>query len=196
MNELGNTLKSGWESSGSSITPPPIPAQLISEAQRLNKESIKFQWSTLLILGSSFLMMCYFLLFYFDFRETLSHVGVAIMLGFFLLRIVLEAFSILEGRKKEATDSATESLEKEKKYLELRLRIHGFYTFLTLSAYTLGFLLLLPEFSKYISSFWMAALVCSYFIPGIILTLLIRKNVQKELRELRTVVELRRRILE
>lgn len=196
MNELGNTLKSGWASSGSSITPPPIPAQLISEAQRLNKESMKFQWSTLLILGSSFLMMCYFLLFFFGFRETLSHVGVAIMLGFFLLRIVLEAFSILEGRKKEATDSATESLEKEKKYLELRLRIHGFYTFLTLSAYTLGFLLLLPEFSKYISSFWMAAMVCSYFIPGIILTLLIRKNVQKELQELRTVVELKKKILE
>ncbi|WP_111670343.1 hypothetical protein [Algoriphagus litoralis] len=195
MNELGQTLKSGWKSSGSDITPPHIPAQLISEAQRLNRESKKFQWSTLLILGSTFLMMCYFLLVYFGFRETLSHVGVGIMLGFFLLRFVLEAFSIVEGGKKEATDSAIESLEKEKKYLELRLRIHGFYTFLTLSAYTLGFLLLLPEFSKYISSFWMGALVCSYFIPGIILTLLIRKNVQKELRELRMVVELKEKIL-
>jgi amino acid transporter len=195
MNELGQTLKSGWKSSGSDITPPHIPAQLISEAQRLNRESKKFQWSTLLILGSTFLMMCYFLLVYFGFREALSHVGVVIMLGFFLLRIVLEAYSIMEGGKKEATDSAIESLEKEKKYLELRLRIHGFYTFLTLSAYTLGFLLLLPEFSNYISSFWMAALVCSYFIPGIILTLLIRKNVQKELRELRMVVELKEKIL-
>jgi hypothetical protein len=195
MNELGNTLKSGWKSSGSSINPPPIPTQLISEAQRLNQESVKFQWSTVLILGSTFLMMCYFLLVYFGFREILSHIGVAVMLGFFLLRIVLEAYSILEGRKKEATVSAVESLEKEKKYLELRLRIHGFYTFLTLGAYTLGFLLLLPEFSKYISSFWMAALVCSYFIPGIILTLLIRKNVQKELRELRMVVELKEKIL-
>lgn len=195
MNELGNTLKSGWKSSGSSITPPPIPSQLISEAQRLNQESVKFQWTTVLILGSTFLMMCYFLLVYFGFREILSHIGVAVMLGFFLLRIVLEAYSILEGRKKEATVSAVESLEKEKKYLELRLRIHGFYTFLTLGAYTLGFLLLLPEFSKYISSFWMAALVCSYFIPGIILTLLIRKNVQKELRELRMVVELKEKIL-
>lgn len=196
MNELGKTLKSGWASSVSSITPPPIPERLISEAQRLNKESIKFQWSTLLILGSTFLMMCYFLLFYFGFREPLSHVGVALMLGFFLLRIVLEAYSIVQGRKKEATDSASGSLEKEKKYLELRLRIHGFYTYLTLSVYTVGFLLLLPEFSKYISAFWMAALVSSYFIPGIILTLLIRKNVQKELQELRTVVELRKRILE
>lgn len=195
MNELGQKLKSGWNSSGSDVTPPPISVQLISEARGLNRESKKFQWSTLLILGSTFLMMCYFLLFYIGFREMLSHVGVAIMLGFFLLRILLEAYSILEGGKKEATDSALESLEKEKKYLELRLRIHGFYTFLTLSAYTLGFLLLLPEFSKYISSFWMGALVCSYFIPGIILTLLIRKNVQKELRELRMVVELKEKIL-
>ena len=56
MNELGQTLKSGWKSSGSDITPPHIPAQLISEAQRLNRESKKFQWSTLLILGSTFLM--------------------------------------------------------------------------------------------------------------------------------------------
>lgn len=196
MNELGQTLKSGWKSSGSSITPPPLPEQLISEAQRLHGESQKFQRGNLLILGSSFLMMCYFLLFYFGFRELLSHVGVVLMLGFFLLRIVLEAYSVLEGRKKEASDSATESLEKEKKYLSLRLKIHSTFTYLTLSAYTLGFLFLLPEFSKYISSFWMGALVSSYFIPGIILTLLIRKNVQKELQELRTVVELRKRILE
>lgn len=195
MNELGKTLKSGWASSGSSITPPPIPEQLISEAQRLNKESIKFQWSTLLILGSTFLMMCYFLLFYFGFREPLSHVGVAFMLGFFLLRIVLEAYSIFQGRKKVATDSATENLEKEKKYLSLRLKIHSSFTYLTLGAYTLGFLLLLPEFSKYISQIWMVALVASYFIPGIILTILIRKNVQKELRELRMVVELKEKIL-
>ena len=195
MNELGNILKSGWQSATTSIPAPPPIDELITEARRLNKESIKFQRNTLLILGSTFLMMCYFLLFYFGFREFLSHVGVALMLGFFLLRIVLEAYSLIEGRKKELVDSATESLEKEKKYLELRLRIHGFYTYLTLGAYTLGFLFLLPEFAKYIPSFWMAALVSSYFIPGIIITLLIRKNVLKEIWELRLVVELRERIL-
>lgn len=196
MNELGNILKSGWKNSFADIpTPPPIQ-ELIEEAKRLNRESLKFQRSTLLILGSTFLMMCYFLLFYFGFRDTLSHVGVGIMLGFFFMRIVLEAYSLGQGRKKEITQSALENLEKEKKYLELRLKIHGPGTYLTLGAYTLGFLFLLPEFSKYLSAFWMAAFVCSYFIPGIILTLLIRKNVQKEIRELRRVVELREMLLE
>lgn len=196
MNELGNMLKSGWQKSAADLPTPPPTQNLIDEAKRLNGESFKFQRSTLLILGSTFLMMCYFLLFYFGFRETLSHLGVGLMLGFFLIRILLEAYSLNQGRKKEITQSAVENLESERKYLQLRLRIHGPGTYLTLGAYTLGFMLLLPEFSNYISSFWMAAMVCSYFIPGIILTLVIRKNVQKEIRELRRVVELREIVLE
>jgi hypothetical protein len=195
MNELGNILKSGWKSSGSEITPPPPTKQLIAEAQRLNRESIKFQRHTLLILGSTFLMMCYFLLGYFKFQHTLSQIGVGLMLGFFLFRILLEAYSIQKGMKKTVDSSANDSLDKEKNYLSLRLQIHSTFTYLTLGAYTLGFLFLVPEFSLYMSRFWLVAMVASYFIPGIILTLLIRKNVQKELRELGLVVELKQKIL-
>lgn len=196
MNELGNILKSGWQSSILNIPTPPPMEDLIKEAKRLNRESYKFQRSTLLILGSTFLMMCYFLLFYFGFRDTVSHIGVGVMLGCFFLRIMLEAYSMFQSKKKDAGQAAIENLETEKKYLQLRLRIHGFWTYLTLGGYTLGFMLLLPEFSLYISSFWMAALVCSYFIPGIILTLLIRRNVLKEIRELRSVVEIKAKLLE
>ncbi|TDK50613.1 hypothetical protein [Algoriphagus formosus] len=196
MNELGNILKSGWQSSILNIPTPPPMEELIKEAKRLNKESYKFQRSTLLILGSTFLMMCYFLLFYFGFRDTVSHIGVGVMLGCFFLRIMLEAYSMFQSKKKDAGQAAIENLETEKKYLHLRLRIHGFWTYLTLGGYTLGFMLLLPEFSLYINSFWMAALVCSYFIPGIILTLLIRRNVLKEIRELRSVVEIKAKLLE
>ncbi len=195
MNELGSILKSGWQNSSSSLPTPPPMEELIAEAQRLHRESSKFQRDTLVILGSTFVMMNYFLLFYFGFREGLSQVGVGLMLGFFLFRILLEAYSLWRRKQKTATSSALENLETEKKYLQLRLRIHGPYTYLTLIAYTLGFLLLLPEFSMHITAFWMGALVSSYFIPGIILTLLIRKNVQKEIRELRTVVELREKIM-
>ncbi|WP_296701320.1 hypothetical protein [Algoriphagus sp.] len=194
MNELGKTLKEGWQSSGASIVPPTNMELLISEAEKLNQSSIKFQRNNLIILGLSFLMMCYFLLFYFGFQELLSKIGVAIMLGFFLFRVLLEAYSIYKGKEKSITKAAIDNLEEEKNYLELRLKIHGTFTYLTLGMYTLGFILLLPEFAIYLSSFWMAAMVVSYFVPGIILTLVIRKNVQKEIRELRTVVELMKKI--
>lgn len=196
MNELGNMLKSGWKSTASTIPTPQPVLDLIEEAKKLNRQSIKFQRNTLLILSSTFLMMCYFLLIQFGFRERLSHVGVGLMLGFFLLRILLEAYSLSQSKKKESIQSALENLEWEKRYLQLRLWIHGFFTYLTLGGYTLGFMLLLPEFSDHISAFWMAAMVCSYFIPGVILTLLIRKNVLKEIRELRQVVDIRKKILE
>jgi Ca2+/Na+ antiporter len=195
MNELGNILQKGWQNAGDTPTPPWETEKLIAEAKRLNGESLKFQRSTVLILGSTFLMMCYFLLFYFKFQMPLSHIGVGIMLGFFLLRVVLEAYSIQKGREKSSLDAAAASLEKEKQYLSLRLRIHSTFTYLTLGAYTLGFLLLLPEFALHISTGWMIAFVASYFVPGTILTLLIRKNVQKELQELRTVVEIREKIM-
>lgn len=194
MNELGNILQKGWQNAGDTATPPWETEKLIAEAKRLNRESLKFQRSTVLILGSTFLMMCYFLLLYFKFQMPLSHIGVGLMLGFFLLRVILEAYSIQMGREKSSLDSAADRLEKEKQYLSLRLRIHSTFTYLTLGAYTLGFLLLLPEFALHISTGWMIAFVASYFVPGTILTLLIRKNVQKELRELRTVVEIREKI--
>jgi Ca2+/Na+ antiporter len=194
MNELGNILKSGWKSSGLDISPPPSTERLIAEALRLNRESLKFQRNTILILGSTFLMMCYFLLEFFKFQNTLSKIGVGLMLVFFLFRILLEAYSIQKGKKKTGVDSIIASLDKENEYLSLRLKIQGIFTYLTLVAYTLGFLFLVPEFSLYMSRFWLAAMITSYFIPGIILTLLIRKNVQKELRELRMVVELKKKI--
>lgn len=196
MNELGNMLKSGWKSTASTIPTPQSVPDLIEEAKKLNRQSIKFQQNTLLILSSTFLMMCYFLLFQFGFLERLSHVGVGLMLGFFLLRILLELYSLSQSKKKESIQSALENLDLEKRYLQLRLWTHGFFTYLTLGGYTLGFMLLLPEFSDHISAFWMAAMVCSYFIPGIILTLLIRKNVLREIRELRQVVDIRKKILE
>lgn len=196
MNELGNMLKSGWKSTASTIPTPQSVPDLIEEAKKLNRQSIKFQRNTLLILSSTFLMMCYFLLFQFGFLERLSHVGVGLMLGFFLLRILLELYSLSQSKKKESIQSALENLDLEKRYLQLRLWTHGFFTYLTLGGYTLGFMLLLPEFSDHISAFWMAAMVCSYFIPGIILTLLIRKNVLREIRELRQVVDIRKKILE
>lgn len=195
MNELGNILKSGWKTSGTGINPPLSTDQLILEAKRLNQASLKFQKGNLLILGSSFLIMCYILLEVFKFQQTLSIIGVGIMLGFFLFRILLEAYSIQKGKQMSPDQPANDSLIKQKEYLSLRLKIHSTFTYLTLGAYTLGFLFLLPEFSLHISSFWMAAMVVSYFVPGIILTLIIRKNVQKELRELRMVIELRKKIL-
>lgn len=196
MNELGNILNSGWKSSGMDMTPPLPTEQLIAEANRLNRASLKFQNGNLLILGSSFLMMSYILLEFFKFQQMLSKIGVGLMLVFFLFRILLEAYSIHKGKQKSAIESAKNSLMHENQYLNLRLKIHSTFTYLTLGAYTLGFLFLLPEFSLHISSFWMAAMVVSYFIPGILLTLIIRKNVQKELRELRMVVELRKKILD
>ncbi len=195
MDDFSAKLQAHWQNTDVPTPPQMLPEQIIAEAEKLRRESFKFQRSTLLILGSTFLMMCYFLLVYFRFKEPLSHVGVGLMLGFFLLRIVLEAYSLQQGRQKSAAASATENLAKEKKYLQLRLRIHGFYTYLTLSAYTAGFLLLLLEFAQHISAFWMGMFVSSYFVPGIVLTLLIRKNVQKELRELRTVVALQEHLL-
>ncbi len=195
MNEF-ESLKAGWVDARTGLTPSLTSTQLIEQAQRTNRDSLRFQRGTLLILVVSFLMMGYFLLFYFGFREPLSHLGVGVMLGFFLLRIILEAYSIQQGRAKGYDNSATDTLDQERNYLKLRLRIHGFFTYLTLGMYTLGFLLLLPEFSKYISSFWMAAMVTSYFVPGILLTLIIRRNVQKELRELRVVVALSQNLAE
>tara|TARA_R110002020_G_scaffold56676_3_gene156645 strand:- start:448 stop:1038 length:591 start_codon:yes stop_codon:yes gene_type:complete len=196
MTEFNKNLTSAWKDSGSGIPAPPSTQSLLAKAKELNQNSMNFQRNNLIILSISFLMMCYFLIFFFGFQEILSKIGVALMLGFFLFRIILEAYSIQKAKSDSLTEPSAINLEKEEDFLGLRLKIHSTYTYLTLGVYTLGFLFLLPEFSLYISSFWMAAIVVSYFVPGIILTLAIRKNVQKEIRELQTVVDLKKKLMD
>ncbi|WP_075351498.1 hypothetical protein [Algoriphagus marinus] len=196
MTELNKNLKAIWQDLGTSIAPPTSAQNVLLEAKKLNQNSIKFQRGNLIVLGLSFLVMCYFLIFFFSFQDLLSKIGVALMLGFFLFRIVLEAYSIGQAKSDRITEPSSNNLEKEEKYLSLRVKIHSTYTYLTLGVYTLGFIFLLPEFAIHLSSFWMAAMVVSYFVPGIILTLIIRKNVQKELHELRTVVELKKSLMD
>ncbi|MDR7131793.1 hypothetical protein J2X69_004158 [Algoriphagus sp. 4150] len=195
MNELPKNILDSWKSAQGSIEPKTVATgQLIEKANRIKKKSLKLQWGNLILLGVSLIGITVCWRLFFPFQEILSQVGVALMLGSLLLRVLGEAYSVISFGECKFTGSASRKLQQDEKYLGLRTKINGVLTYSCLTVYSLGFLMLSPEFSLYIPLLYMWLIYGSYLLMVLIWVLIIRKNVKQETNDLIKVVELRREL--
>ncbi len=195
MNDLPNYLKKGWKGIEREIPETETtPEQLISKANQLRRDSLRFQWGNILILTLTLVAIIYCWLTFFPFQDTLSKLGIAFMLGSLSIRILGEGLSILKGSRKSLAHETHKSLQREEAYLKLRKLMNGPLTYVTVSGYSLGFFFLAPEFSKYIQPIYMFLMLGSYVITAAVLIFVIRKNVIKEMENLKLVVALRQEI--
>jgi uncharacterized membrane protein (DUF485 family) len=137
-----------------------------------------------------------FLVFYFyylyNFQDVLSNIGSSLMIGGLMLRIGIEIYSALRSRSINVADSAAQSLQKSDAFYDFRKRIHGPVTVIIFVVYFIGFYMLSPEFSRYISTSWMILMDGGALMVAVFLALVIRKGIQQELRDLEKMVELQR----
>ncbi|SFU20164.1 hypothetical protein SAMN04489724_0257 [Algoriphagus locisalis] len=193
MNELPKNIIDSWKSAQRSIEPNPAsPEFLIEKATSMKKKSLKLQWGNLILLSLSLLGITACWQLFFPFQELLSKVGVALMLGSLLARVIGEAYSVISFGARRFTSSAYQKLQQDEKYLALRTRINGVLTYSTLGLYSFGLLLLAPEFSIYIPKLYMWLIYAAYLLMVVIWVAIIRKNVKQETDDLTQVVELRR----
>ena len=112
------------------------------------------------------------------------------MVGGLALRICIEILSIIRSGKIHVSDSAFKNTISTVSYYRFRKTIHGPVTFLIIAAYTIGFYLLMPEWSRHFPVSIMLLLCCSYPIGAIILIKLIRKGIRKEMDDLERLIKL------
>jgi len=134
--------------------------------------------------------LCLFFYFLAPLQDTLSKVGIELMIGGIIVRIVIEMVSHKKASSIDFSNNSSLSAQQAKAFLAYRNRIHGPVTIIIVCLYTIGFYMLTPEFSRYFSTFWMWMMDGSYLIVGLIPFLLIRKGVQKELRMLEQINDL------
>lgn len=190
-------LQSKWENSKKSIAPSTCSFDdLYKKIKNKEKENYFFYYGTITILLITLIVISLFFYYVAPVKETLSRIGAGLMVLGLLFRIFIEIISIYKAKRINNLDNTLKTAENSINFHQFRKTIHKVIAPIIIGLYTIGFYLITPEFSLYME-FWNIVLIdISYIVIGIILFIIIRKGVKKEMQKLTDIVKLKNEITE
>jgi hypothetical protein len=171
-------IQDAWNQQGGPQTKPPQPQELIGLAQKNTKEiSNKHRW-TIGILTVSILFFLWYIITYTGLGFSQFHAGLLLMLFSLLLRLIIEYISYVHFRKIDIRADFHHYIKNITRFYHNRKKIHYFITPVMLSAYVIGFVLLLEVFKEsFTTGFYLYIL-----ISGVVFfVVLLIKQVKKEM---------------
>lgn len=196
MNEDFSTLKGNWDSLKTKIDLSSAPA-IVDIEQKIKikeRENYFFYFGTIIILSITVIGVLLFFTYVAPVQEIMSKIGYWLMILGLIFRIIIETISITKAKRIFKLDNTLNNLENLAKFHEFRKIIHNIVSPIILVLYTIGFFIIVPEFSKYIE-FWYLTLIClSYFVAGIIIFYVIRKSVKKEIKKIDEILSLKKEL--
>lgn len=196
MDDLLNDIKDQWNDAKKDQSTKMSTEDLIKASKNKMKKAQHSHLANIAILLVTLIGISAFFYFVTPFQETLSHVGVALMLGGLALRIAIEFISIHRSQKIDMSSSTATANEQFYTFYQYRKKIHGPVTLSILVAYTIGFYLLIPEYSNYFSQMGIVALCLSYVLAAAIFGYSIRKGIHGEMKHLEEIAKVREDIKE
>ena len=191
MNTDFNHLKNLWAESKNAQIPPSSDLEvIITTAQQKMKSTVRSQWSTIIILAVALVIISAFFRYEAQFKQTISHIGIGLMLGGLVLRILLELISIFLSGKINLTETALKSNDASMSYFRFRKIMNGPVTISIVILYSIGFYMLTPEFSLYFTIPMMVLIDVSYILAAAIFTWSIRIAVKREMTLLYEIVRI------
>ena len=192
MNNQMDDLKNMWQNAknkdyGRSLA----PTEIIAIAKQKLRSTINLQIGTIIILTFTVLGISSFFIYVAKFAQLLSHIGIALMVGGLVVRIIIELFSIYYSNRINLSESAVNATKISINYYKFRTRVNGLVTIVILVLYTIGFYLLTPEFSLYFSTSILILIDLSYVLGAVIFTWFIRKTIKKEMRILNEILRIK-----
>lgn len=185
-----NDLTQQWKK-GRSGENTPDPKKTILLAKQKKRHSINAHIGTIGILSTTFIVLTLFFIYVAPFKETLSHTGIALMLGGLFIRVIIEIVSMRKAATIAPDQSTVEHTNKMIGFYKFRKKIHGPLTYIIFGLYAVGFFVLVPEFSLYISQTRMILMVSSFLVIMGGLLVIIWKSTHKELKVLNELVVLK-----
>jgi hypothetical protein len=164
--------------------------QLIQTAEKKKRSSRQAHYATILILSLTLLGLALFFIYVAPMQQTLSRIGITLMLGGLVFRIGVEVYSLDKGHRIDWQAQPDVALQQARQYYQFRKKVHGWFTILILVLYTLGFYALVPEFRLYLSPGFMWYITLSYPVIAVVLIWQIRKGVLKEMEALRELARI------
>lgn len=167
---------------------------LIALGEAKKKSSLFAHYGNALVLTATVAMLVFHFYYLYNFQDLLSNIGINVMIGGLTLRIAIEIFSAIRSLRINISDTAAQSIQNSVSFYKFRKRIHGPVTIIIFVAYVIGFYLLTPEFSRYLTLTWVILMDASALIIFIALAFIIRKGIRQEFRDLEKIVELQTRL--
>lgn len=195
MSNTFDDLKNKWQDAKKEHPKQSINTEeLISLSQKKMRQILNMHLRNIAVLVLTLIGISAFFVYVANFQQTLSHIGMALMLGGLVIRIAIEVYSIFRSRKIDISQSATSVNEQYLDFHNYRKRIHGTTTLVILLAYSIGFYLLMPEFSLYFSQTMIILLCLSYLVAAAIFGYSIKTAIRKEMNYLKELLEVREEI--
>ncbi len=196
MSNEFNELQHKWESNKKKIEANNSFEDLYSKIKSKEKENYVFYYGTITILVTTLSAISLFFYYVAPVKETLSRIGVGLMVSGLLIRIFIEVISIYKAKQINNLDSTLTTAENAINFHHFRKMIHKVIAPIIIIFYTIGFYIITPEFSLYIQFWHLVLFDVSYVFIGIILFTVIRKGVKKEIQKLKEIIELKDELTE
>ncbi len=192
MDSEFNKLQNKWESNKKEIKPSNDSLDILySKIKKKEKENYFFYYGTITILLATLIVISLFFYYIAPVKETLSRIGVGLMISGLLFRIFIEVISIYKAKQINNFDNTLKTTENCINFHQFRKTIHQVVAPIIIVLYTIGFYMITPEFSLYIEYWNLVLIDISYVIIGIILFIVIRKGVKKEMQKLNDIIKLK-----
>lgn len=168
---------------------PSQPESLILLAEK-NTQKIKAKQSwTIAVLGASVLFFSWYSLVYVGLRFSWFHAGLTLMFFSLLLRLIVEYRSYISFRRIDIRSDFSNYTKGITGFYRDRKKIHYVVTPMMSIAYIIGFILLLPVFKKSFSTGFFWYIVISGWSFLIVYTVLVIRQIKKEMRLLEFLKE-------
>ncbi len=190
-------LQEHWQKNKSKLIPSSKDLNEVYDTIASKERSnFFFYYGTIGTLSCTLLVLSLFFYFVAPVKEPLSRIGAGLMLIGLLVRIGFEIKSIYKAKKIKNIDDTLKTISTTEDFHGFRKKIHQMVAPIILLLYTIGFYMITPEFSKYIN-FWNLVLIdISYLVVGVILFIIIRKSVVKEMKILQEIITLKNDIIQ
>lgn len=178
-----------WQQAKSGAKPSVLDVAAISKAGEARKKStLTAHYGNAIVLSVTVIFLIFYFYYLYHFQDLLSKIGYNLMIGGLILRIVIEVFSALRSKQIKISDITTASLHNSVAFLEFRKRIHGPVTIVIFILYFIGFYMLTPEFSRYISLKWLLIMDISALFIAVMLMYFIRRGIRQEMEHLENMI--------
>jgi hypothetical protein len=185
-----------WQQAKSGAQQPSLDVAAISKAGEARKKStLAAHYGNAAVLSATVIMLVFYFYYLYHFQDLLSKVGYNLMIGGLIIRIVIEIFSALRSNQIKISDITTASLHNSVAFLEFRKRIHGPVTIFIFVLYFIGFYMLTPEFSRYISLKWLLIMDISALFIAVMLMYFIRRGIKQEMEHLENMITIHKSLV-
>jgi len=181
--EAFEDLKSKWKDQKEFLVPKDGAKQILETLSGIRKG----QRITNIILSLTVIVLIAFFFYISAFRFHTTMVGLLIMIGVLISRIMLEFFSIKRLKSMNPMSNASLYRQQITRYYDSRRRVHYIMTPIIVIAYCVGFYILLPGFEASLSTGFYNYIIISAIVLLVVLGFFIGKQIRQELTILRNL---------